>query len=251
MTVGKVPQQGISRNRRVRHARKGHVGRVMKRFGQYGAELKGLLHALEYFSRSPVPTTTMPSKGAPERYDKLLLEAQKDNNLVNEQHAKRIQEIVRIQEEKLPSAQHGRRAAMRKVLGTGKWEDLEFKTQKNARLYLDVVHAWNCAINRNIAPEAGTLYEAHCDVPLSRFERSVTDAVGWFSAGMMPLAKVPDRIRLLLSWDPLKSNWKTIARIARGTQETAEKLQAVLRTGNAEARAAALEAHAGLPDACF
>jgi hypothetical protein len=226
-----------------KHARKGHVARVIRRFGQHGGALKGLLHALEYFSRGPLPTTTTPSKGAPERYDTLLLKAQSDHNLVTEQHAKRIQEIVRIQEEKLPPAQHGRRAAMRKVLGTGKWQHEEW-TRKNARLYLDVVHAWNCAINRNIAPEAGALYEDRGDVPLSRFERSVSDTVGWFRGRKMPTTKLSDHLRRLLSWDPLESDWRTIARIARGTQKTAEQLQAALRTANAEARAAALDAHA-------
>lgn len=222
---------------------KGHVARVMKRFPQYRRELKGLLHAVDYFSRSPLPTTTTPPKGSFDRYDTLLRKAQNDHKVVKESHAKRIQELLRIQEERLPEAQHGRRAAMRKVLGTGKWQHEKWTPEK-LRLYLDVVHAWNCAINRSIAPEAGTLYEERDDVPLSRYERSITDAVGWFHARKMPTTKLSDGIRRFLSWDPLDSDWCTIARIARGTQETAEALQTALRARNADARAAALDAHA-------
>lgn len=225
-----------------KHAGKGHVGRVIKRFPQYRRELNGLLHAVDYFSRSSLPATTMPSTGSPERYDTLLVNAQNDHKVVSEAQAKRIQEILRKQHQ-LPDAQQGRRAAIRKVLGSGRWHH-ERWARENLRLYLDVVHAWNCAINRNIAPEAGTLYESGDDIPLSRYERSVTDRVGWFRAGRMPSTGLSDRIRRFLSWDPLNADWQQIAFIVNKTQKSAEKLQASLKTGTTEDRAGALEAHA-------
>jgi hypothetical protein len=130
----------------------------------------------------------MASKGSPERYDTLLMKAQNDPKVVNEAQAKRIQEILRIQQQQLPDSQQGRRAAIRKVLGTGRWHQ-ESWTPENLRLYLDVVHAWNCAINRSVAPEAGTLYESCDDLPLSRYERSVTDtAVGFARVRCLQLA---------------------------------------------------------------
>jgi hypothetical protein len=224
-----------------RNEGKGRVGRVIKRFKkEYGCQLKGLLHAVDYFSRGPLPTTTMSSKRSPERYDTLLRSAQKT---ASEEHAKRIQKILDIQEQKLPEKQHGRRAAIRKLLGTGQWHHEHWKDE-DLRLYLDVVHAWNCAINRNIAPEAGTLYESRGDIPLSRYERTVTDTVGWFRAGPMPSSDMSDHIRHLLSWDPLTSDWKHIAHIVNRTQKTAEKLQAALNTGNMGERAEALRVHA-------
>jgi hypothetical protein len=225
-----------------RHAGKGHVGRVIKRFPQYRDKLRGLLHAVDYFSGSPLSATTMPSTGSPERYDTLLQNAQNDHEVVDEARAKRIEKILRIQE-KLPDAQQGRRAAIRKMLGTGQWHHEDW-TPENLRLYLDVVHAWNCAINRSIAPEAGTLYESSADIPLSRYERSVTDKVGWFRAGPMPSTDLSARIRRFLSWDPLNADWKQIAAIVRGTQKSAEVLQASLKTGNTEDRAEALTEHA-------
>jgi hypothetical protein len=228
-------------DRYLRRGGRGQVGRVIKRFPQYGRELRGLLHAVDYFSTSSLPAaTTMPSTGSPERYDTLLLNAQK---VVSEAQAKRIQKILRIQQEQLPDAQQGRRAAIRKVLGTGPWHQ-ENWTPENLRLYLDVVHAWNCAINRSIAPEAGTLYESGDDLPLSTYERSVTDRVGWFRAGPMPSTGLSDRIRRFLSWDPLNTDWKSIAIIVRATQKSAEELQASLKTGNTEDRAGALTEHA-------
>jgi hypothetical protein len=226
-----------------RRAGKGHVGRVIKRFPQYQHELTGLLHALDHFSNSPAPDTTTASTGSPERYDTLLRAAQKDHNLVKDAQAKRIEEIIRIQEQHIPEAQHGRRAAIRKVLGTGKWHNEEW-TPENLRLYLDIVHAWNCAINRNIAPEAGTLYESSDDIPFSRYQRLVTDSVDWFPAGPMPSAGLPVGLRRFLSWDPLKADWSQIALIVKKTGESAEKLQASLKTGSIEERADALAEHA-------
>jgi hypothetical protein len=226
-----------------RNNRKGHVGRVIKRFPEYRRELTGLLHVVDYFSRSPLPTTTMPSTGAPERYDTILENAQKNHQVVSEHQTKRIQEILRIQQEHLPDGQQGRRAAIRKILGTGRWHQ-ENWTPENLRLYLDVVHAWNCAINRSIAPEAGTLYESRDDLPLSRYERSVTDKIGWFRAGPMPSTDLSDRIRRFLSWDPLDADWKLIATIVRGTEKSANELQAALKTGSVEDRTAAITEHA-------
>jgi hypothetical protein len=226
-----------------RNSRKGHVGRVIKRFPQYGRELTGLLHVLDYFSGSPLPSTTMPSTGTPERYDTILENVRKHHQVVGEPQAIRIQEILRIQQERIPDGQHGRRAAMRKVLGTGQWHHEDW-TPDNLRLYLDVVHAWNCAINRNIAPDAGTLYESRDDVPLSRYERSVTDRIGWFRADPMSSSGVSDRIRRFLSWDPLDADWKQIAAIVHGTESSAEKLQASFVKANAEERNAALTEHA-------
>jgi len=185
----------------------------------------------------------MPSTGAPERYDTILENAQKNQQVVSEPQAMRIQEILRIQKQRLPDGQQGRRAAIRKVLGTGRWHQEDW-TPENLRLYLDVVHAWNCAINRNIAPEAGTLYESRDDLPLSRYERSVTDKIGWFRAGPMTSTDLPDRIRRFLSWDPLDADWKRIAMIVRGTEKSAEELQASLKTGSVGDRAAALTEHA-------
>ena len=222
-----------------RHGREGQVGRVIKRFPQYRRELRGLLHAVDYFSRSPLPDTTMPSTASPERYDTLLQNAQK---VLGGPRAKRIEEILHIQEQ-LPEAQQGRRAAIRKVLGTGQWQK-ETWTRRNLRLYLDVVHAWNCAINRGIAPEAGTLYESSEDLPLSTYERSVTDTVDWFRAGPMPSGGLSDPIRRFLSWDPLDADWKHIAFIVNETQESARKVQASLKAGNTEDRANALATHA-------
>ena len=226
-----------------RHAGRSHVGRAIKRFPQYSQALTGLLHAVDYFSRSPLPSTTMPSTESPEPYDALLLNAQNDHKVVSEKQAQRIRKILRIQQEHLPAAQQGRRAAIRKVLGTGQWHH-ERWTPENLRLYLDVVHAWNCAINRTIAPEAGTLYESRGDIKLSRYERSVTDTVGWFRAGPMPSTRLSDRIRRFLSWDPLSADWKHIAALVYRTRKSAEELQASLKTGNTEDRAAALVEHA-------
>lgn len=226
-----------------RNNRKGHVGRVIKRFPEYSRELTGLLHVVDYFSRSPLPTTTMRSTGVPERYDTILENAQKNHQVVSEHQTKRIQEILRIQQEHLPDGQQGRRAAIRKILGTGRWHQ-EHWTPENLRLYLDVVHAWNCAINRSIAPEAGTLYESRDDLPLSRYERSVTDKIGWFRAGPMPSTDLSDRIRRFLSWDPLDADWKLIATIVRGTEKSADELQAALKTGSVEDRTAAITEHA-------
>ena len=129
------------------------------------------------------------------------------------------------------------------MLGSGEWHK-ENWTPENLRLYLDVVHAWNCAINRSVAPAAGTLYESRDDIPLSRYQRSVTDMVAWFRAGPMPSTGLSDRIRRFLSWDPLNADWRDIVIIARGTQETAQKLQASLKTGNTEDRAEAFAEHA-------
>ena len=226
-----------------RNNQKGHVARVIKRFPEYKYELTGLLHVVDYFCRSPLPTTTMPSTGAPERYDTILENAQKDHQIVSEPEAMRIQEILRIQQEHTPDGQRGRRAAIRKVLGTGRWHQEDW-TSENLRLYLDVVHAWNCAINRNIAPEAGTLYESRDDIPLSKYERSVTDKIGWFRAGPMPSTNLSDRVRRFLSWDPLDADWKQIADVVRSTEKSAEDLQALLKTGSAEDRNAALTEHA-------
>jgi len=226
-----------------KHARKGHVGRVLKRFPQFRHELEGILYAIDYFARSSLPTTTLPSTGSPERYDTLLQNVQSNHKAVKEKHAKRIEQILRVQQQQLPEAQHGRRAAIRKVLGTGQWQKEDW-TDENLRLYLDVVHAWNCTINRNIAPEAGSLYETTEDIPLSTYQRVVTDAIGWFRAGPMPATGLSDRIRLFLSWDPLDADWKKIAFIVRETQETARKLQAALKARNQEDCAEALDEHA-------
>jgi hypothetical protein len=222
---------------------KGRVGRIIRRYPRYSNELKGLLHVLDHFSRSPLPTTTLPSKGAPERYDNLLGSVQNDPQIVNEAKSARIREILRIQEQNLPEAQHGRRAAIRKLLGTGKWHDEEW-TEENLRLYLDVVHAWNCAINRNIAPDAGTLYEAQNDIRLSQYERSVTDAVGWFSAKSMPTSQYSDPIRRLLSWDPLDVDWTFISKTVQQTAASAEDLQVALKTRDRKTWTHALGLHA-------
>jgi len=227
-----------------KHRGKGHVARVIRRFSKYRRELTGLLYAVDYFSSGARPQdTTMPSVGPPGRYDTLLLAARNNQNLVSETQAKRIDEILRIQQDEIPESQHGRRAAIRKVLGTGQWQ-LENWADEKLRLYLDVVHAWNCTINQTIAPEAGTLYEAGDDLPLSRFERSVTDKIGLFRARPMPSTGLSDRIRRFLSWDPLHADWKLIDKIVHGTQDSAEKLQAILKTGNADDRADALSTHA-------
>jgi hypothetical protein len=60
----------------------------------------------------------------------------------------------------------------------------------------------------------------------------------------MPSTGLSDRIRRFLSWDPLNTDWKHIAFIARGTEKSAKELQASLKTGNTEDRAEALAAHA-------
>ena len=225
-----------------KHRGKGQVARVIRRFPQYRPALEGLLHALDYFSRGSLPNTTNASVGSPERYDTLLMNAQKDDRLVSEAHTKRIEEILRIQKQ-LPEAQWGRRAAIRKLLGTGKWQHESWKPKK-LRLYLDVVHAWNCAINRHIAPEAGTLFESRDDIPLSRFERSVTDAVSLFRAGPMPSAGLPVAIRRFLSWDPLDSDWEQMTFLVNETRESAQRLQTTLKIGNSEDRRHALAEHA-------
>ena len=55
-----------------RHVGKGHVGRVIKQFHEYAPQLTGLLHAVDYFSNTSLPATTMPSLGPPGQYDTLL-----------------------------------------------------------------------------------------------------------------------------------------------------------------------------------
>ena len=129
------------------------------------------------------------------------------------------------------------------MLENGAWQH-ETWTPENLRLYLDVVHAWNCAINRGIAPQAGTLYESRGDLPLSRYERSVTNTVGWIRSGPMPVSALSDRIRRSLSWDPLDADWDHISSLARGTRESAKRLQAALSNPDGDERAAALEDHA-------
>lgn len=113
-------------------------------------------------------------------------------------------------------------------------------------LYLDVVHAWNCVINRNIAPEAGTLYESRNDIPLSSYEGTITDTIGWFQAKRMPADGLSDRISRLLHCDLAKLSWKEIARIVRRTSGSAKILQASLKSGSKEDRAEALIEHAEL-----
>lgn len=225
-----------------RHRGKGKVGRVIKRFPQYAHALEGLLHAVDYFSRGSLPETTTPSTGLPERYDALLLNVQKDDRLISEAQANRIEEILLVQKQ-LPEDQWGQRAAIRKLLGTGKWQR-ENWTPKNLRLYLDVVHAWNCTINRRIAPDAGTLYESRDDIPFSRYERSITDAVAWFPGGPILSAELPRPISRFLSWDPLDADWKHITFLVNETRESAQRLQATLKTGRSEDRANALVEHA-------
>src|ERR1022692_1172600 len=44
-----------------RHVGKGHFGRVIKQFHEYAPQLTGLLHAVDYFSNTSLPATTMPS----------------------------------------------------------------------------------------------------------------------------------------------------------------------------------------------
>lgn len=232
------------------NSRKGRVGKVLREFPRYKDKLTGLLHAINYFAKSPTPTTTTPSAGVPEGYDKVLKAACKDQSLVSEKQADRIQEILRIQDEHIPEIDHGRRAAIRKILGTGKWHHETWKPE-NLRLYLDVVHAWNCAINRSVAPEGGTLYESDEDIPLSRYEQSVTDQIGWFRAGPMPSTGLSDHIRLFLSWDPLDASWGEILAITRETRETAEKLQATSKAQNTNERADALEEHASRIAECL
>ena len=111
-------------------------------------------------------------------------------------------------------------------------------------MYLDVVHAWNCAINRNVAPDAGTLYESRDDIQLSRFQRSITDAVGWFSAGPMPTNHFSDPIRRFLSWDPIDADWNLIRKIAQKTVYSALNLQAALMTRDRELWTKSLHHHA-------
>jgi hypothetical protein len=233
-----------------KHSEKGQIAKVIKKFPQYRKGLRGLLHALDHFSKGSLPTTTTQPAGSPGRYDTLLQKVQNEDGILNEPQANRIQEILRIQQQ-LPDAQHGRRAAIRHALGTGPWQAETWKPEK-LRLYLDVIHAWNCAVNRRIAPEAGTLYESRDDLPLSRYERYITDTADWLRVGPMPLsgpsevwvAALPDWIRRFLSYDFLKLDWNQIAFIARETWASAMDLQAVLKTGNPENRNKALVEHA-------
>jgi len=219
---------------------RGQVGRVLGRFPNYREQLLGVLHALDHFTTSSCPNTTMASVSHPEGYDTFLHGVQSS---VSERHAGRIQEILRIQREKLPEDQWGRRAAIRKVLGKGRWQNEPWK-KHDLRLYLDVVHAWNYDINQTIAPEAGTLYESQDDLPLSKYERSVTDSVDWFRPDPKLLTGLPPYLRSLLSWDPLDTDWKHIASVVAETQETASRLQSVLKNGTQENRVNAIEAHA-------
>jgi hypothetical protein len=224
-----------------RHFGEGHIGRAIKHYHQYRRELQGLLHAVDYFSRSPLRDTTKPTAGSPGRYDKLLANAQTG---MSDAHAERVEKILSVQKKQLPESQWGRRAAIRKVLAPGEWHKETSWTGETLRLYLDVIHAWNCAININIAPEAGTLYESSDDLPLSTYQRAVTDKVGWFRPDWMSIAGLPPAIRRLFCWDPLDTDWKHIAFLAFETQETAERLQTCLKTGTREDVGYALEEHA-------
>jgi hypothetical protein len=161
---------------------------------------------------------------------------------MNEPQANRIKNILEIND-KLPKDQQGRRSAIRRILGDGPWQH-EPWSDKNLGLYLDVVHAWNCANNLSVAPEAGSLYESDDGLPLSRFERSVTDTIGWFRGVPMPSTGLSERIRRFLRWNPRTKNWKWIAAIARETQNSAEVLQRTLKTGTAEEQQDALRVHA-------
>ncbi len=219
------------------------VGKIIQSSGQYAEDFTGLLHAVEYFSKCPLATTTTAPKGNVSRYDELLLKARDEDRLVSEKQHERIVKVLDIQDQKVRPELHGRRAAIRKVLGQGEWQDQTFKDE-DLRLYLDVVHAWNCAIAQRLSPEAGTLYESYDDIPLSRYRQSASDAAGWFSAGPMPARGLSDRLVRFLAWDPLDSDWKHIAYIVRCTRKTARQLQDALKNGSEDDRIAALNDHA-------
>lgn len=221
-----------------------HASRVIRRFSQYKDALRGLLHAVDYFSRSSSSVTAMPSTGSSEGYDTLLDKVQDDPKVVNEKQSKRIKKIL-SKRATLPTDQWGRRAAIRKLLGPGEWQKEAWnRAPENLRLYLDVIHAWNCAISRRIAPKAAALYEGHDDLQLSRYEQSVTDKVGWVRTVQKPSGRLSEDVRRFLSWDPMTVNWGGIVTIARGTQATARDLRDSLQTGNAEESYEALKAHA-------
>jgi len=240
------------------HRQRDQIGRLISRSSpNHKRNLRGILHALDYFSRNSLGTTTAPSLGRNESYDtllkwtkdKLLLDAGtsqrslREDKLIGIQN--RVGEILRIQEEHLVPEQHGRRNAIRRVLGDGPLYHEKWKPEK-LMLYLDVVHAWNYVVNRNIAPEAGTLYESRNDIPLSGYEGTVTDTIEWFQTKRMPTAGLSDRICRLLGCDLAELSWKQIAGIARQTSESAKKLQASLKSGSKEDRAEALIEHAEL-----
>ena len=155
---------------------------------------------------------------------------------------KRIEEVLEIQANKVDPNQHGRRAAMRKVLAPGKWHKEDWTTQTR-RLYLDVIHAWNYAANQSIAPDAGTMYESTDDIPLSTYGRTVTDIVGWFRTNETLGASFPEHICRLLRWDLRTTDWKQIARIARITEQSAKALQHSLHQ-HSTSRGERLEEHA-------
>lgn len=229
----------------LRNARthKGQVGRLIRHFPKYETQLIGLLQAINHFSEGSLPSTTKESTPTRGQYDTLLKEVQQDESVVNAVQAKRIQAILNVQEQKVPADQHGRRAAIRKVLAPGPWLNEDWDREK-LRLYLDVVHAWNCTINEAIAPEAGTLYEEQDDIPLSRFRRSTIDQIGWISGGPMPSLGVSNSLRRFLSWKVETYGWPQIASIVRKTRSSAMTLQACLETGSREDRDEALKEHA-------
>jgi hypothetical protein len=225
------------------------VGKIIREyseaegFDQYARAFTGLLHATEYFSKCSLPTTTTTPKGNAGRYDELLLRARDEARVVSEKQHERTARVLDFQNENVRPELHGRRAAIRKELGQGQWQN-ETWEEENLRLYLDVVHVWNCVVAGRISPEAGTLYESYDDLPLSRYQRSVTDVIGWFSAAPMPASALSARLRRFLSWDPLDSDWKHIAFIVRSTRKTARQLQDALKNGSEEDRIEALTEHA-------
>jgi hypothetical protein len=234
----------FDRDRFLKPRQQDHASRVIRRFPQYKHALRGLLHAVDYFSRSSSSVTAMPSTVSSEGYDTLLEKVQDDPKVVNEKQSKRIKKIL-SKRATLPTDQWGRRAAIRKVLGPGEWQKEEWnRAPENLRLYLDVVHAWNCAISRRIAPKAAALYEGHDDLRLSRYEQTVTDKVGWVRIVQKPSGRLSEHVRRFLSWDPMTVDWERITTIACGTQMTARDLRESLQTGNAEESYEALEAHA-------
>jgi hypothetical protein len=217
------------------------VQRIFRDFPQYKSRLKGLLNAMKFFCDSPGECTTVALNSAATSYDDLLKKASERLPMSSDQH-ERIQLILRTQNDKVNPEQHGRRAAIRKVLALGRWHQEQWENE-HLRCYLDVVHSWNCAISESIAPDAATLYESYDDIPLSRMDRVATDEICWEIDRLID-DSVPDTIRTLWRWDIDNTSWEQLAGLAAATRNTAVQLQNSLSQGTLEQRQEAFNEHA-------
>jgi hypothetical protein len=221
----------------------GQTGRILRRHPQHRRAIRGVLRTVAHFATAPGEETTARAKGQPGRYDELLRNVRDTPGVITESQAHRIDRILEIQSQ-IPVEEHGRRASIRKRLGLGEWHN-ENWSRADLRLYLDVVHAWNCTINRVIAPDAGTLYESGDDLALSRFHRQVTDRVEWKTAVKgIKRAGIPKGVGRLLAWDPLSVGWDDINGLVDNTQDSGRRLQRCLKAGDPAERADALVEHA-------